>query len=193
MTTTNKTGLLAAIETAATSATVTHSVYLDGAAWSRSRDLRAKIREAKLAATGLVSDAPRLQAELDQVQEQIRASELEFTFIALPRPVYNEVLDAHPSNDPALAWNPDTFPPALVTAACIRLSGVYEADGITAEETAGLYARLNPAQTDELFRKAFELQVEVPKPFTLAATGQTLGSGPSSTTAANTESPTASS
>jgi hypothetical protein len=193
MTDTKRLTLLEALEGSATAPTATHSVYLDGAAWSQSRDLRAKIREAKLAADGLVSAAPGLQAELDQVQEQIRASELVFTFTALPRTVYNELVDSHPSPDPALAWHPETFPPALVAAACVGISGVVEADGMTLEDVAGLYEKLNSAQTDELFRTAFQLQVEVPKPFTLPAGGATTGGGLNSSIATNTESPTANS
>ena len=185
--------LLEAIEDQMSAPTATYSVYLNGEAWSRGKALRDEIRAAKLAADGLVSDAPKLQAQLDQVQAEIKESELVFTFAAIPRTRYAELVDLHQSTDPALAWNSDTFPPALVQAACTRISGVAESDGLTLEEVAALYEKLNQSQTDELFRAAFTLQIETPKPFLVPAGAATTNGGPSSNTATTTESPTANS
>jgi hypothetical protein len=187
---TKKLTLLEAIEDQLTAATDTYSVYLDGAAWSLGKQLKERIVDAKRRSDSLKSDAPKLQAELDQVQARIQESELRFTFTTLPKTGYAKVLDDNQSTDPRLAWDPDTFPPALVAAACIELSGVYEADGLTVKEVVGLWERLGDAQTEGLFRAAYGLQVDTPKPFTLAATGQTTGLGPNSTTAANEVSPT---
>jgi hypothetical protein len=193
MDTTKKLTLLEAIEDQLTAPTAAYSVYLDGAAWSRGKRLRERIVEARRLEDSLKSDVPKLQAALDQVQAQIQESELTFTFEALPKTVYTTVLDNCQSTDPRMAWDPETFPPALIAAACTGLSGVYEADGLTLEDVVGLWERLGDAQTEGLFRCAYGLQVEAPKPFTPAATGPTTGSGPNSTTAANTEYPTQSS
>ena len=181
MTTVKRGSLLEAIDATQTEPTSTASVYLDGAAWARGTYLKEEIRKSRQTDTGLTSTAPAFQAELDQVQAQIQASELKFTFRQLPKTEYSDLVDAHPSKDPGLAWDDKTFPPALVAAACIEVSGVYEAGGVSLEEVAGLWERLGNAQTDELFRAAFTLQLETPKPFTFAATAPITGSGLNST------------
>lgn len=177
--------LLDAIDAAQTEPTATASVFLDGAAWAEGNRLREKLRQARLADTGLSSDAPALQAELDQIQARIKTSELVFEFRQVPKTEYSDLVDAHPAEDDTLAWNDKTFPPALVAKACTRVSGVWDGSGMTVDEVAGLWERLGNAQTDELFRAAFTLQLETPKPFTFAATGMTTGGDPNLTGVSN--------
>ena len=171
-------------------ATATHAVYLDGAAWAEGVKLREQIRATRLTSTGLQSDAPKLQAALDQVQARIKESELTFTFVMLPRTEYHRVLDDCQSDDPTLAWNTETFPPALIAAACSKVEGVFEADNLDLEDVVALYEQLGNQQTEDLFRVAFGLQVESPKPFMLAASATMPDSGLSLTTASSMESPT---
>ena len=177
--------LLEAIDAAKTEPTATATLYLDGAAWTEAKTLRAALQKAKgLRDQSLKSDIPRLTSQLDQCQATLAESALVFTFRQLPKTDAADLLDSHQAGkEDDMPFNTDTYPPALVQAACIGVTGVYTADGVTIDEIKGLYDRLGEAQTDELFRAAWTLQLEAPKPFTVPATGGTTDSGPSSTTA----------
>ncbi len=179
--------LLDAIDEAMTEPTATGSVYLDGATWAEAQTIRRELTgavKAEAKEQGLRSDVPRLTGELDQLMSKLRESELVFTFRQLPKTETSALRDAHQNDvEEGMPWNGDTYPPALVQAACIGVTGVYEAPGITVEEVAGLWERLGQAQTDALFRAAFTLQLEAPKPFLYAATEPTRGPGQSGTTA----------
>lgn len=185
MTTEQRTSLLDAIDAKMTEPTAKASVYLDGASWSEANTLRARHKEARHTSDGLRSEAPKIQAELDQVLARLAESELVFTFRQLPKTEYADLVDDHPSDNPEWAWDDKTFPPALVAASCIGTSGIHTSSGVSAKEVVGLWERLGQAQTDELFRAAFTLQLETPKPFMYAATEPTTGSGPNSTTASS--------
>lgn len=175
--------LLDAIDDAMTEPTANGTVYLDGATWAEAQTVRKELTGAtKATGDGLRSDVPRLTGVLDQLMSKLRESELVFTFRQLPKTESSALIDAHQTGaEEGMAWNGDTYPPALVQAACVAVTGVYEAPGISVEEVAGLWERLGQAQTDELFRAAFTLQLEAPKPFLYAATEPTRGPAPSGT------------
>lgn len=73
----------------------------------------------------------RIAARLVELEEQIRASEWTFTFVALEKGKYRALARAHaPTEDQKteaaeqqlrLYWNPDTFPQALLAASCLRV------------------------------------------------------------------------
>ena len=133
----------------------------------------------------MASPIPRLTAELDQLNARLKASELVCTFTELEAFEYETLRDQHPNRDnPLLRWDEKTFAPALVAAACVKVSGVWESDtGLTEPETVELFARLNTGQKNNLFATALGLQTADIEPFTPAATGQTDGSEQNSTTA----------
>ena len=103
-------------------------VFMDGAAWSEAEALRLEAitaRTAEKAAAGeddkaysLKSPVPALEAELDKALERLRASRIVFRFYAVPANSYDDLVAAHPSDDDEYAWDPDTFPPALIAASC---------------------------------------------------------------------------
>jgi hypothetical protein len=72
--------------------------------------------------------APQTAQRILDLQDQARASEVEFTFRALGRRAYSDLLAAHAPTDEqqqeaaghgiSLDWNPETFPPALAAASC---------------------------------------------------------------------------
>ncbi len=174
-------GLLDVVDGALSSPTSNQSVYLDGAAWSEALQLRSELAKTKSMDTGLRSETPRIQAELDQCESRLKESELKFTFRQLPRLEAEELADQHPATEDDMPWNPDTYPQALIAAACISVTGLYSADGVTVEEVNGLWERLGQKQTDDLFRAAWNVQLEAPKPFWYAATEPIRDSEPNST------------
>lgn len=77
------------------------------------------------------TDIGRIAARLIELEEQIRASEWTFTFVALEKSRYRALTRAHPPTDEQKAeaaeqqlrlyWNPETFPQALLGASCLRV------------------------------------------------------------------------
>lgn len=184
MTADTKVSLAEALADAATVATAEHAIYLDGAAYQRGKDLRVRIRtEQTRAGDDMASQVPALRAELDQVQAAIEASELRLTFKALPKTVFDKLLNDNPSSDKSLKWDPFTFTPALLAASCVGVSGVWDSDTLTLPEANTLIETLNDAQVEAMFRAAYGLQVEQPRPFTLAASEPTTSGVANSTIA----------
>ena len=74
--------------------------------------------------------APGIAARILELQAEAKASEVEFVFKGIERLIYSDLLRAHPptkeQNEQAggvLAWNTDTFPPALMTLAAVSPTG----------------------------------------------------------------------
>lgn len=73
--------------------------------------------------------APGLAEQIQLLEDELAASEVTFTFRALGRRAYAKLLAEHPPTDEQKAdaeennlrvsYNNDTFPPALLAAACI--------------------------------------------------------------------------
>ena len=180
----HKYGLLDALAEHHAPPTATGTVYLDGDAWSEALELKTELGRAKADSDSLKSEAPRLQAELDQVRARLEESKLVFQFRQLSRTESEALTDAHQDGaEEGMPWNADTYPQALIAAACVNVSGVYSADSVTVDEVSGLWDRLGQKQTDDLFRAAWNVQLEAPTPFMFAATEPTTPSGPNSTTA----------
>jgi hypothetical protein len=82
--------------------------------------------------------APRLAERIRELDDQLAASEVAFTFRGIGRRAYQALIAAHPPTDEqqasardagvVLSYNPDTFPPALLAAACILPEGATLAD-----------------------------------------------------------------
>ena len=131
--------------------------------------LRAEYDEARRAA-----DRARLLAETDPgndvlaeraaqaagrreaATEALREASTYLTFRALPRPVLEELLNAHPPTDEQVAdgsaFNPDTFPAALVAAS--------SADGMTDPEARELLDAWSAPDANALWQAAWEVQQE---------------------------------
>lgn len=80
-----------------------------------------RLGDPDAARSSLADVDPRaaLVADLDTVIELMRSNEVTFRFRKIPDKEYSDLVAAHPSEDENEAWHPDTFPPALVAAACI--------------------------------------------------------------------------
>lgn len=195
-----------------TVATVEHSIYSDGAAWSRAQELRATIRDAVLKVDGLVSNVPALQAELAPIVAQLEDSEIRFVFTEIPRKVYEALVSLAPSSDPDYRFEESEFVPLLVAAATTVVSGpgfdqksepiqafqspqellaFLEDDSkraITVSDAAELLDELNEKQFRDFYAAVVMPQAVAPAPFTLAAFEQTLSSDDDSTGVSEPES-----
>ncbi len=189
--------LVQAIVAAKTEKFAEAKVYLDGEAWSDAEALRAVIvdvRRQEITQTGnnalaypLDSALPGLERQLMELLATLEASEVVFTFSALPDDAYDALLNAHPNDDPDLLWG-DDYPTALIAATCIKVAGPdMDYEGVTVEEVEALRGVFDRAQFGVLFKATNELQTKPPAPFTYAATAKGRGSGQNLTTASDSE------
>lgn len=80
-----------------------------------------------------VPEALDIAYRIIELRKQAKAEEVEFVFKGIGRRPYTDMLRAHPptdeqqriaaDNDQRMQWNPDTFPPALLAAACVNPTG----------------------------------------------------------------------
>jgi hypothetical protein len=140
-------------------------------------------RETKLDdTTNRAPLAPGIAARIVELREQAKAAEVEFVFASIGRRAYSDLLRAHPATEEQseaagarLAWNTDTFPPALLAAACVEPTGTDLAWWLR------MYDRWGTGQVARLWQACLAAQggvVEVPK--AEAASAMTSGSAPSS-------------
>jgi hypothetical protein len=117
--------------------------------------------------------APRLQAELDQLEQDIHDAAVPFRFRALPRKVYRELLDEHKDESGEKRWDTETFPPALIAACAVDPE-------MTLEQATSVYDEWDENQASTLFAAAFMAnEGESKVPFTVRSSGATRGSEPS--------------
>ncbi len=154
------------------------TIQIDGEVAVEIAELRAQVTLAEQFDRKHNEDdtAPKVQDRLDQLVEDARDTEITFTFKAIGRLPYDELV-GDPANAPTEAqkkegaqFNPDTFPPALVAAAAVDPK-------ITLEEAVEIFgdSEWNGAELQKLFFAALEVNTE---------TGDIpLSKGESSTTA----------
>ncbi|MFI1735214.1 hypothetical protein ACH40E_39550 [Streptomyces acidicola] len=86
----------------------------------------------------------------------LREASVYLTFRALPRPVLEELLHAHPPTDEqaadGAAFNPDTFPAALISASCT--------DCMSEAEARELLDAWSAPDANALWEAAWEVQQE---------------------------------
>jgi hypothetical protein len=78
--------------------------------------------------------APQIAEQIVELREQAKSAEVEFVFRSIGRKAYTDLIRAHPPTEAQkteaganLAWNVDTFPPALLALACEAPLGTDEA------------------------------------------------------------------
>lgn len=128
------------------------------------------------------AEAPALARRILELKDQAAASEVEFVFRSIGRLAYTELVRKHPATQAQaeeagahLSWNPDTFPPALLAAACV------EPDDSTEAWWTRKYNEWGVGQVKRLWEACLTAQggvVEVPK--ALAASEVISASSPSS-------------
>lgn len=118
--------------------------------------------------SSLAESDPRaeLAERIAALEVEIAESETAFTFRALGRRKYRELLDAN-QGEPGTRFNPDTFPRALIAACC--------ADPIvTPTDVDRLFDVLNEGAVETLFMAAFTVNEGLTRvPFSAAASAMT--------------------
>ncbi|WP_432033692.1 hypothetical protein [Streptomyces antibioticus] len=118
---------------------------------------RARILAESDADNGVLAErAAETGRRYDAAAEALRAASIYLTFRALPRPVLEELLHAHPPTDEqaadGAAFNPDTFPAALISAS--------STDGMTEVEARELLDAWSAPDANALWEAAWEVQQE---------------------------------
>lgn len=110
--------------------------------------------------------------KLAGARERMRGAEVDFRFRYIGDRAYHDLLAAHPPTDEQQAFDAETFPPALIAAACI--------DPVMTEKQAKeLFEVINEGQIKRLFDAAWEAHNGAPEavPFSLAVSALLAGLG----------------
>ncbi|MGW1878434.1 hypothetical protein [Streptomyces sp. NPDC001975] len=118
---------------------------------------RARVLARSDADNGLLAErAAETGRRYDAAAAALRTASIHLTFRALPRPVLEELLHTHPPTDEQAAdgsaFNPDTFPAALISAS--------STDGMTEAEARELLDAWSAPDANALWEAAWEVQQE---------------------------------
>ena len=127
----------------------------------------------------------RITGELKDLQEQMKAAQVTFTFGAMTHKGWQDLLTKHPPTKQQKAeydvdHNPDTFPVAAVAAAAVEPT-------LTPEQAERIRDTFAFGEFEKLYRAVLEANAEVqgvPKSALAAVIGDLRLNGASSTTAA---------
>lgn len=125
-------------------------------------------------------EALAIAEQMAVLREEMAQHTFRFTFRALPRRAYRELVDAHPPRpghpeDGAYGADMDGFPPALIAACCVAITPAAEpepdvpADAppvLASADAAEMVDRLTDGQVHALFACAWRLNrsgVDLPK------------------------------
>lgn len=151
-------------------------IYLAGDVLAEIERLERKLQEAnasswKAASLASSSPATKIAGQIETARKKLADSAAEFQFRALPDKVWSDLLAAHPAVKDGEQWNIDTFPRALIAAACF--------DPVMSEEQVdALFGVINQAQRNALFAGAFEVNTEASDiPFSVTASAILAGPG----------------
>lgn len=122
--------------------------------------LDAELQAAVAAALDEVTSETRdtLATQLAELEAQIEAAQREFTFRALGRRAWADLMAKHPPTkdqlkaNPRLDHNPETFPFAAIAASCV-------APALTVDHVKALDERLNVSEFDKLWVTTLEANV----------------------------------
>ncbi|WP_327378015.1 hypothetical protein OG393_31055 [Streptomyces sp. NBC_01216] len=104
-----------------------------------------------------------LAERISAAREQMRAAEVSFTFRALGRLEWSDLVAQHPGQTADEAWDSKTLPLALVSACAID-------PVMTPEQVDDLFETLNEAQRQQLIEAAWQVNGEGTSiPFSLHA------------------------
>lgn len=172
------------------------TVYVRGDLVARIRQLQAQLGTAKRydAEHNEPDTAPAIEADIQRLSDDLTASARTFTFRGLPHHEWMTLLASCPPTDKdreqGRDYDGERFPALAMAASCI------DPDDLTEAKVRDLAERLAHGQFEELWKACYLANLGVEDGdihFFAAAIGATRNSAPSSTTAANGESPTPSS
>jgi hypothetical protein len=115
----------------------------------------------------------RIAAELKAAQDAAKEALVPFVLRFIGDRAYNDLLAAHPSDNPNELFDDRTFPKALIVASCVDPK-------MTIEQATELFETVNNGEQKKLFDAAWEVHNDAAAtmaPFSLAASALLAGLG----------------
>ncbi|MEV5138425.1 hypothetical protein AB0K71_05705 [Streptomyces syringium] len=115
------------------------------------------------ASLGATNPGEKLAKQIKAARERMRKGEVEFKLRALGDKTWSDLVAAHPSKNKNEAWDPQTFPKALLSQCCVD-------PVMTADQVTELFEVLNEGQRNELMQAAYDVNAEATSvPFSVSA------------------------
>lgn len=115
----------------------------------------------ELPGAGRLGGSPKVKELRDAIaklEEQMAERTFDFRFRALSAKGWSDLVAEHPDKAKKLAFNPETFPPAVIAACCVEPSGMDDPAKVEA-----LLENLSNAQQNLLFDAAWDVNSTAPK------------------------------
>lgn len=107
----------------------------------------------------------KIARQIKAARDRMRKAEVEFKLRALGDRAWSDLVAAHPSKNKNEAWDPETFPKALLAKCCID-------PVMTADQVEELFEVLNEGQRGELVQGGYDVNAEATSiPFSVSASG----------------------
>ncbi|MEU5002019.1 hypothetical protein [Streptomyces sp. NPDC021622] len=108
-------------------------------------------------------ESAKAEEEVEVAQEFFDNVSIELTFKALPRPILDGLIKRFPPTEAQAedgdAWNPETFPAALIAAAHIERDDVgHTVEGMSEEDAQDLLDSWPVAESNALFAASWQAQ-----------------------------------
>ncbi len=123
-----------------------------GEAQAQIHKIRYLIATAKGGDPGLDDPLPQLEIDLAEATAAANDDAIVFTFEALSGDEMEALKLAHPTSDKELMFDPATFGPALVAAACIEAG---DQDGLTEAEAKEIWDTFSAGDCEQLYAAAW--------------------------------------
>ena len=123
-----------------------------GEAQDRINTIRVAITAAKIGDPGLADPLPQLERDLAAATTAADDDAIVFIFEALTGDEMEALKLAHPTSNKDLAFDPVTFAPALVAAACIKAG---DQDGLTDKEAKEIWDSFSAGDCEQLYAAAW--------------------------------------
>jgi hypothetical protein len=112
-----------------------------------------------------------LAVKLRELREQIKAAEVPFKLRYIGDKAYSDLMAAHPAKDDSQAFDSESFPRALIAAACVD-------PVMTEEQVLQLFEVVNEGEIKKLFDAAWDVHNSSEMvPFSLLASALTAALG----------------
>lgn len=153
-----------------------------GETQDRINTIRVAIMAAKVGDPGLDDPLPQLELDLAEATTAANDDAIVFTFEALSGDEMEALKLAHPTSDKDLMFDPVTFAPALIAAACIKAG---DQDGLTSDEAKEIWDTFSAGDCEQLYAAAWGVTNTAHlRPFSVTDTDNPdQTSAPNSTTA----------
>jgi hypothetical protein len=109
--------------------------------------------------------AEKIAKQIKAARDRMRKSEVEFRLRSLGAKAWSDLVAAHPSKNKNEAWDPNTFPQALLAACCVDPE-------MKPADVDALFEVLNEGQRNEILQAAYDVNAEATSiPFSVSASG----------------------